>query len=197
MANPKKGTEMAMIDCCMIVVTTEETSPRTIGITSGTKLGVEAQIETTEAVKLIIKGVLKAQKPETQTITGHTLTLTDNLTIMELIEVLQGGSVTKDESGKITGYTPPVVGAEYKPVRFTLDAYSSQLDEGGNVLGYEKASYPGCKGQPIGLNSEDDVFRVNEYTINSAPGKGEAPYSITYVEELPVLDDAVTPPAGA
>lgn len=190
--NPIKGNEMAFIDCSMIVVTTEGDSPKSVGITSGTQLGVEPQLETTDAVRLIIKGVLKAQKPEKQTITGHTLTLTDNLTILELIEILQGGTVTRDEQGKITGYTPPVVGEEYKPQKFTLDAYSAQLDEGGNVLAYEKISYPGCSGQPVGLGSEDNVFRVNEYTINSAPGKGQAPYTITLVDELPTLDDAPT-----
>ena len=48
---PNNGTEMAMIDCAMIVVTTEEDVPRSIAVTSATKLGVEPQIETTEAVK--------------------------------------------------------------------------------------------------------------------------------------------------
>ena len=184
---PKNGTEMAMIDCAMIVVTTEEETPRSVAITSATKLGVEPQIETTEAVKLMIKGVLKAQKPERKTITGHTLTLTDNMTILELIEILQGGTLTKDEDGTITGYTPPVTGSEYKPVKFTLDAYCSQLDEGGNVLQHEKTTYPGCSGQPVALSSEDNVFRVHEYTINSAPSKGEAPYTLSYVEALPTV----------
>ncbi|MCR2023644.1 hypothetical protein NSB04_28670, partial [Blautia pseudococcoides] len=81
-ATPKRGTEKATIDCCMIVVTTKETTPKCIAITSGTKLGVEPQLETTDAVKCMIKGVLKAQKPEKKTLTGHTLTLTDNLTIL-------------------------------------------------------------------------------------------------------------------
>ncbi len=188
--NPNKGTEMAMIDCCMVVATTTDTSPKSIGITSGVTIGVEPQIETTEAVKLIIKGVLKAQKRERQTITGHTITLTDNLTILELLEILQGGTVTRDpESHEITGYTPPVTGSDYNPTKFTLDVYSQQLDEGGNVLQYEKTSYPGCTGQPIAFGAEDDVFRVNSYTINSAPGKGEAPYTISFVEELPTLTE--------
>lgn len=189
MANtkPANGTEMAMIDCCMIVVTTDETTPRSLAITSGTKLGVEPQIETTEAVKLMVKGVLKAQKPEKKTITGHTLTLTDNLTILELIEILQGGVLTKDEDGTITGYTPPVTGDEYKPVKFSLDAYSAQMDEGGNIVKYEKTTYPGCSGQPVALTSEDNVFRVHEYSINSAPTKGQPPYTLSYVDALPVV----------
>ncbi|MCD2492732.1 hypothetical protein LQE92_08835 [Lacrimispora sp. NSJ-141] len=189
-ATPKRGTEKATIDCCMIVVTTEEESPRCIGITSGTKLSVEPQMETTDAVKLMIKGTLKAQKPEKQTLTGHTITLTDNLTILELIEILQGGFLTKDaETQKITGYTPPASGEEYTPVKFKLDAYSAQM-AGSDITGYEKVSYPGCTGQPAGLNSEDDVFRATEYTINSAPGNGEAPYTIAYVDVLPTIATA-------
>lgn len=187
----KRGTEMAMIDCCMIVVTPEG-EEKGLAVTSNTKLGVEPLVEVTEAVKLIIKGVLKAQKPEVKTITGHTLTLTDNMTILEFIEVMQGGTLTRNEAGEITGYTPPVVGEAYKPKKFVLEAYSSQIDQGGNVIKYEKVRYPGCTGQPVGINSEDGVFRLHEYVINSAPGKGEAPYELSYVDELPDVD-AVTP----
>ncbi len=86
MAGPNKGTEMAVIDCCMIVLTTEDES-KSFGITSSVKLGVEPQIETTDPVKLIIKGVLKAQKKGKNTITGHQLTLTDNLTILEILNL--------------------------------------------------------------------------------------------------------------
>lgn len=189
---PKKGTEMAMIDCCMIVATTLEDTPRSIASTISTKIGVEPQIETTEAVKLIIKGALKAQKGEKKTITGHTITLTDGMTILELIEILQGGTIERNETGEIVKYTPPVVGTEYKPVKFMLDCYSAQMDEGGNVVRYEKVSYPSCTGQPIGLNSEDDVFRASEYTINSTPGKGEAPYTLEYVDALPEVDESET-----
>lgn len=185
---PKRGTEMATIDCSMIVATTKEDVPRSIAITSGTKLGVEAQIETTDAVKLIIKGTLKAQKPEKKTITGHKLTLTDNLTILELIEVLQGGTLTKDESGKVTGYEPPASGEEYNPVPFILEAYSAQMS-GSEIVGYEKTTYPGCTGSPVGLGAEDNVFRINEYTINSAPANGEAPYKIEFVDALPVIEN--------
>lgn len=183
----KRGTEMATIDCSMIVVTTEEETPRSLAVTSATKLAIEPQIEVTEAVKLTIKGKLKAQRPQTQTITGHILTLSDNLTILELIEILQGDTLEKDEDGKITSYTPPAVGTDYKPVKFKMDCYSAQLDEGGNTVAYEKVSYPGCTGQPVALNSEDNVFRIAEYTINSMPSKGEPAYAISFVDALPAV----------
>ena len=190
-ANPKKGTEAAMIDCCMIVVTTEEDNPRSIAVTSDTAIAVEAQYDTREAVRLVIKDILKAQKPERRIPVGHTITLTDNLTILEMIEILQGGTITRGEGGKITGYTPPPIGEKYMPVKFKLDVYTSQIDEGGNTVQYEKISYPGCQGSPVALGAEDNVFRVNTYTINSAPKNGEAPYTLEYVDELPTVDEAV------
>ncbi len=192
MATPTKGTEMAMIDCQMVVATTED-NEKSVVITSGTKVGIEPQIETTEAVKLMIKGQLKAQKPEKKTITGHTITLTDNMTILELLEIMQGGTIERntEEGGnnEITGYTPPQVGSDFAPVKFNLDVYSAQMDEGGNILRYEKISYPDCTGQPVGLSSEDNVFRVTEYTINSTPSKGKSPYTLKYVsaDELPTV----------
>ena len=52
---------------------------------------------------------------------------------------------------------------------------------------YEKITYPNCQGTPVTINTEDDVFRVPEYTINSAPKTGQAPYTIQYVAQLPNL----------
>lgn len=196
-ATPKKGTELSTIDVNMIVLTTEEDSPKSIASTTQTKIEVEPQIETTEAVKNIVKGRLLAQKSEIQTITGNTITLTDNTTILELIEILQGGTITKDEDQTtITGYTPPAVGSEYKPVKFSMDVYSAVMDEGGNITKYEKITYPGCKGVMVGLGSEDNVFRINTYTINSAPAKGQAPYTISYEETLPEVDSNPNPALG-
>lgn len=179
-----------MIDCCMIVVTTDEETPRCIGLTTASKIGVEKATEDTDAVKLVIKNVLVAQKPAQSTVTGHTITLTDNVLILELLEILEGGTLTKDESGNITGYTPPVAGTEVTLPKFTLDAYSAQYDASGSIVQYEKISYPNCTGNPIGLGSEDNVFRVNEYTINSAPAKGQAPYTLTVVNALPTISEA-------
>ena len=56
---------------------------------------------------------------------------------------------------------------------------------------YEKITYPNCQGTPITINSEDGVFRLPEYVLNSAPKTGEAPYKISYVKQLPTFSDAV------
>ena len=52
---------------------------------------------------------------------------------------------------------------------------------------YEKITYPNCQGTPITINTEDGVFRLPEYVINSAPKTGEAPYTISYVKSIPTF----------
>ena len=152
-----------------------------------------------EAVKLIIKGKLKAQKPMQSVITGHQITLHDNVFNPELVKVLQGGTILywQDANHTTTGetetnygvakYTPPVVGSDDKGVVFTLNSYSAIYNAAGIITGYEKTMYPNCTGVPVAFNTEDGSFRTPEYTINSAPNTGEAPYDIDYIAALPEL----------
>lgn len=187
MANPTKvKAEIATIDCALITIETEDGE---FGFETASKIAVEPQVETQEAVKLIVKGKLKAQKREKRTVTGNKITLTDNLFIPELVLVLQGGTITYDNSNpkKVTGYTPPVVGSDDHGEKFKLNAYSAQYNAAGEIVQYEKITYPNCTGEPVAFGSEDDVFRSPEYVIDSAPNEGEAPYAITYVAALPTL----------
>lgn len=170
-----------------------------IGFDTANQIEVEAQTEEQDAVKLIVKGKLKAQKPASVTITGHKITLHDNVFIPELVKLLQGGTIkywqdaNHTESGTtetdygVAGYTPPVTGSDDKGKVVTLNAYSAIYNAAGVITGYEKTMYPNCTGVPIAFNSEDDTFRAPEYTINSAPNTGQPPYDISYVKALPVL----------
>ena len=165
-----------------------------IGFDTANQIEVEAQTEEQDAVKLIIKGKLKAQKPASTTITGHQITLHDNVFIPELVKLLQGGTIkywqdaNHTESGTtetnygVAGYTPPVAGSDDKGKVLTLNAYSAIYNAAGIITGYEKTMYPNCTGVPIAFNSEDDTFRAPEYTINSAPNTGQPPYDIEYVK---------------
>ena len=146
-----------------------------------------------EAVKLIVKGILRAQKPGTKTLTGNEITLTDNVFNPELVKILQGGTITYDttDTKKVVSYTPPVAGSTTdKGEIFKLNCYSAQYDASGQIVQYEKITYPNCQGSPVAFGSEDGVFRAPEYVINSAPKQGEAPYAITYVASLPTLATA-------
>ena len=57
------------------------------------------------------------------------------------------------------------------------------------IVNYEKCAYPNCTGVPVAFNVTDDEFRAPEYTINSSPDEDEAPYVISYVDDLPTLTD--------
>lgn len=196
MANPKKITEIPTIDVVMVMI---EADTESYVLDTANKIGVEPQIETTDAVKLIVKNRLIAQKNEQSTITGNKITLTDNVFAPELVKILQGGTIRywtnadKTEEGVeptafgISGYTPPTTGSGEKGKVFKLHAFSAQYDTSGQIVQYEKITYPNCQGIPVAFSSEDGAFRAPEYTINSAPKSTEAPYDISYVKELPTV----------
>lgn len=258
-----KVHEIPTIDVVLLVL---ETATAEYALDTASKIGVEPQTETQDAIKLIVKGKLKAQKLETVTITGNKITLTDNVFTPELVKILQGGTITYGTDytytvtagGLATGtyyfltndgyvvftltsalsegdviayhdtgvftittggattshaftisaevpgsgtslevtsatgtnirsYTPPTVGSGTKGEIFKLHAYSAQYDTSGQIVQYERIDYPNCQGVPVALSSEDNVFRVSEYTINSAPKSNEAPYVISYVAVLPTV----------
>lgn len=181
----KKGNEIATIDVAMVTITDDEENE--LALDTASKIQVTTVTETKDAVKLIIKGRLIAQKPQENTITGHTIVMTDNVFNPELAVKLQGGNITykSGSTGPISKYEPPAVGSKTVIKPFKLNVYSAIYNAAGEITGYEKTTYPGCKGVPVAFNSEDDVFRVAEYTINSLPNTGESPYVMEYLDALP------------
>ena len=196
MAVKKSKAEIATIDVSLVTI---EVDGNEFGFDTASSIEVEPQINEEDAITLVVKGILRAQKPAVSTITGNQITLTDNVFNPELVQVLQGGKIKywtsaehttegdTDAGFGISSYTPPVAGSADKGKVFKLNAYSAQYDASGQIVQYEKITYPNCQGTPVALNSEDGAFRAPEYTINSAPKSNEAPYVITYVDELPEL----------
>lgn len=186
----KKGTEIPTIDVVLVSIKPQGVDADEIILDTANKIQVTVATETTEKQTLVVKGRLIAQKPEQTTITGHSIVLTDNVFNPELVKILQGGTIKYDsgEPTKVVGYTPPVVGSTDKGQVFDLNAYSAIYDAAGIIQGYEKIKYPNCQGVPIALNSEDGVFRASEYTINSAPTNGQAPYDMDIVKILPTVE---------
>lgn len=186
----KKGTEIPTIDVVLVSIKPQGVDTDEIILDTANKIQVTVATETTEKQTLVVKGRLIAQKPEQTTITGHSIVLTDNVFNPELVKILQGGTIKYDsgEPTKVVGYTPPVVGSTDKGQVFDLNAYSAIYDAAGIIQGYERIKYPNCQGVPIALNSEDGVFRASEYTINSAPTNGQAPYDMDIVKTLPTVE---------
>lgn len=200
MENVKRSrNEVPTIDVNLCTVETRDGIE--FGFDTANQVEVEVQVEETDAVKLVVKGRLRSQKPKEATITGHELTLHDNVFNPQLVKVLQGGIILywqdeehtemgEDETSfGVAKYTPPVAGSAEKGEIFTFNAYSAIYTAAGVIKGYEKTMYPNCQGSPVAFNTEDGVFRAPEYTINSAPDEGEAPYEMTWVDTLPQLVD--------
>lgn len=188
--------QIPTIDVNLVTI---ETAAGEFGFDTANQIEVEVQTEEEDAVRLVVKGRLRAQKPAEVTITGHEITLHDNVFIPELVKVLQGGTVyyytdathtditTEQTDFGFAKYTPPLAGSSDKGEVFGLNAYSAIYNAAGVITGYEKTHYPNCQGVPVAFNSEDGSFRAPEYTINSAPNTGEAPYEVSTVSSLPVL----------
>lgn len=189
MANVVKSRALIpTIDCELITI---ELEGEEFGFDTANQIQVETQLDEQDAVQLVVKGILRAQKPATRTVTGTQITLTDNVFNPDLVLALQGGTIKYDatDATKIIGYEPPVAGSSDKGSVFKLNAYSAQYNAAGLIVNYEKISYPNCQGQPVAFGAEDGAFRAPEYVIDSAPDTGEAPYVISYVDELPTLVD--------
>lgn len=182
-----RGTEIPTIDVVLVSIKSYSSGADEIILDTSNKIGVTVDTETRDKVALIVKGRLISQKPQKTTVTGNTIVLTDNVFNPEIVKILQGGTIKYDElePTRVIGYKPPVVGSDDEGELFELSAYSSIYNAAGIITGYEKITYPNCKGVPVAFGSEDDVFRAPEYTIVSAPANGEAPYDLDIVSELP------------
>lgn len=186
MGNIVKGTEIATIDVVLVTVEEYKENPNEIVLDTSNKVEVTIATETQDKVALIVKGRLIAQKPQQTVVTGNTIVLTDNVFNDRLVKLLQGGTIKYDGQGNFIGYTPPVIGSTETGERFKLNIYSAIYNAAGILTGYEKLTYPNCQGTPIAFSSEDGTFRASDYTINSAPDKGEAPYDLNIVLDLPI-----------
>lgn len=185
----KKAVGIPTIDVALVVVRTgNNDSGLEIAIDTANQIQVEPQTSDSEAIQLMKLGRLIAQKLAKTTITGHQITLTDNVFTPLLAKIFQGGAITGE--GTTLVYTPPVAGSTDTGEIFELDCYSAVYDASGQIVKYECITYPNCQGTPITVSMQDDTFRLPEYVINSAPKTGQAPYTIKYVAELPDFSDA-------
>ena len=75
----KRGTEIPTIDVALVTIQSADGTGDEIALDTASTIEVEPQIEEADATQLIIKGILKAQKPATSTLTGNQITLTDNV----------------------------------------------------------------------------------------------------------------------
>ena len=185
----KKAVGIPTIDVSLVVVRTgDDSTGLEIAVDTANQVQVEPQTSESDPIQLIKLGKLLAQKLGKTTITGHQITLTDNVFTPLLAKIFQGGTIEGEGTSLV--YTPPVAGSTDVGEIFELDCYSAVYDASGQIVKYECITYPNCQGTPFGVGSQDDTFRLPEYVINSAPKTGQAPYTIKYLAALPDFSSA-------
>lgn len=180
-------TELPLVDVARVVLTTKETTPITYTWETASKAESEVLTEEIKGEKLIIKGVLKAQKRDEEIITGINLKFQDNVFAPEVVQLLQGGTLTTDVDESFLKYEAPKVGEKPVLTPFDIDVYTTITAEDGEIQGYLKYTFPNGKGKPVKFEMEDNKFMAPSYEITTAPKKGESPYTIDKVSTLPVI----------
>lgn len=117
---------------------------------------------------------------------GSDITFVDTIFMPEVFALVDGGTL-KGSKGNYTGYDAPVVGSAVSRKKFKLNIYTEEKDTDGETLGYVKFGFKGCKGTPATFNFKDGEFLAPSYTISSRPPKGQAPYSIDFLSQLPEI----------
>ncbi len=183
--------EKALIGVTLVVLTDKNGDQ--YSFSTSTKADTKVVIEDEKKKELVIKGVLKASKKTPATIKGVDVEFQDNMFLPEVAKIVQGGEITYDENGDFKSYTPSPAGQPPNVDPFTVDIYTEETDTSGTALRYIKLSLPNGKGQPIEFTIEDENFFAPKYKITTAPNAGEAPYTITVVDELPTIPPIVRP----
>lgn len=193
-----KGNEVATIDVALVTV--EDGDGNVFGLNTSNKVEVNPVTETNDAIKLIVKGDLIAQKPQKVTVTGNTIVLTDNVFNAQLVQILQGGTISyskkySSSSASISagehfitvGESPnveylsfnvanAVTGAvEYNDVSGVLEIVSgnSRTRKSYTVSTTEPSS-----GSSITVTSATDESRVRSYTPPATQAEQSGPFKL-------------------
>ena len=83
-----KGHEIPTIDVSL--VTAQVGNGDELAFDTASQIAVEPQVNEEDPVQLVVKGILRAQKPSVSTLAGNQITLTDNVFNPELVKILQG-----------------------------------------------------------------------------------------------------------
>lgn len=181
----EKTTEKPIVNIVRTELVTEEITPRTFRINTATEATYSAVISEGSETVLRVKNEIKSINRTEDIQYGSDINMSEAVMTPEVMAIIDGGILSKDEEGNITKYTPPVVGSSVKRIPFTLKIYTEEKDTDGDTVGYQCFSFKGCKGKPVSYTFKDGEYLVPQYTANSRVKKGTAPYELDFMEELP------------
>ena len=183
----KAINQLPLTDVVMCEVITKESTPAIYRFKTADEVETEEVISEGEEQTLKIKGVVYANKAAENITLGYDLTLKDNVFCPEVLEVMQGGTLTYDDTDptKFKSYSAPPVGTTNSKKKFDTIFYSEVVANGGPTGKYAKITFPNGKGGSVPIVLKDGEYYSNEYTIKSRPANGESPYTIEIVDSLP------------
>ncbi|MCT4507940.1 MAG: hypothetical protein N4A48_04140 [Tepidibacter sp.] len=182
---------LPLSDIVLAEIVTEEDTPKTYKFKTASECKLSPKLSKGKEKILRIKNTIYSKSETKDICIGMDLTLKDNMFTPDVFTLIDGGTITYDESNpKKFKYRAPETGKEVKRTKFTLNLYTAEKDTSGNILGYVKLAYPHCEGTPVSFSLKDEDFMVPQLKIKSAPGIGESPYGIDYLTK-----DELTIPA--
>lgn len=179
MATTKVLNQYAVSDVSLVVM---ETSSETLPFTTASEVETEEVTEEGDEQSLIIKNKVIANRAAVNTVLGTDITLTDNVFCAEVLQLLQGGTISGNK------YTAPIIGEIPAKTKFTLSLYSAIVSTDGDTGDFICVKYPSCNGNSVPLSFKDGEYTAPEYTINSRPGQGQATYTAEKISSLPVFN---------
>lgn len=167
-------------------IVTEEETPETFTFDTANEAGVEPSLSEGEETILRVKNIILATNRTEDIVIGYDLTLTDNVLHPEVFALIDGGTLTYDDvdTTKVIKYEGPEAGSAISRKKFTLNLYTEEKDNDGDVLGYAKFTFAHCKGKPVKYSIKDGEFQVPELTAKSRPKRGEKPVTIEFLDIL-------------
>lgn len=177
--------EKPIVNIVRTEIVTEEEAPKTFRFDSADEATYSPVISQGKENVLRVKNQILAIDKTEDIQYGSDINLKQVTFVPEILAIIDGGTLTK-QSEKVTGYNPPVIGTAVNRTPFTLKIYTEEKDADGDTLSYLCFSFKGCKGKPASFTFKDGEFITPQYTASSRVKKGQKPYELTFMEQLPV-----------
>lgn len=179
----KKGIALTDVEAVVI-----RTADKAYMIKTGTTASMKARVDSGQKKALRKRNTLLAQNNTVDLLMGYDIELSDLMAHYEVVALMEGGTVVKDEAGDFQSYTGPVAGEEAALTPFTLEIYCADRGANNKILSYQKFTYENCTGKsPVDWEVKDGEFTSPTYTIESCPDPGEAPLTIEKADALPTV----------
>lgn len=168
-------------------ITTKETQPRTFIFETASNASFTAVVDEGTENKLRIKNTVHGLLKTETLVTGYDIELQDQILLMEVFALIDGGTYAAEAEDEGEQYSAPVVGSAVNRVAFDLTLYTSDRDTNGNAKAFHEWKFPNCKGKPVSGSFKDGEFSTNAYSLESRPDSGQSAMTLKRIDALPAV----------